>query len=143
MASMPYTEMLGGSAVLGTQVETPLEWVGVLEGGFPARSVDAVIEAGVLSREETEDLVIPRRTLSHRKQREQHLTLEESDRLARIVRVSASAAETFGDEDNARGWLRDPNGALGGATPLSLLRTGEGAVLVEQILGRIDHGIFT
>jgi putative toxin-antitoxin system antitoxin component (TIGR02293 family) len=143
MALMTYTEMLGGAAVLGANVETPLEWVGVLEGGFPTQSVDAVIEAGVLSREEAEDLVIPRRTLSHRKQREQHLTLEESDRLARIVRVSARAAETFGDEDNARGWLRDANGALGGATPLSLLRTGEGAVLVEQILGRIDHGIFT
>lgn len=143
MSSMAFSEVLGGSAVLGTTVETPLDWVGVLEGGFPAESVDAVVEAGVLSRDEAEDLVIPRRTLSHRKQKEQHLTLDESDRLARIVRVSARAEETFGSAENARGWLRDPNGALGGVTPLSLLRTGEGAVLVEQILGRIDHGIFT
>ena len=39
--------------------------------------------------------------------------------------------------------LRRPNAALQGATPLSLLRTGSGAELVEQVLGRIAYGVFS
>jgi putative toxin-antitoxin system antitoxin component (TIGR02293 family) len=50
---------------------------------------------------------------------------------------------TLGSQAGAVAWLREPNGALGGRAPLGLLRSDEGAVLVEQILGRIDHGIYT
>ena len=59
------------------------------------------------------------------------------------ARLTARAAETFGGQSEAVAWLREPNGALGGSRPLDLLRSGEGAILVEQILVRIDHGVYT
>jgi putative toxin-antitoxin system antitoxin component (TIGR02293 family) len=143
MTTARITATLGGTPVLGEAIRSPLDWIEALENGLPPEAVDAAIERGILTRDEADEFVIPRRTLSHRKQKKQRLTLDESDRLSRITRITARAAETLSSQDNATAWLREPNGALGGQVPLDLLRTGEGAVLVEQILGRIDHGIHT
>jgi putative toxin-antitoxin system antitoxin component (TIGR02293 family) len=134
---------LGGFRVLGERILSPLDWVEALKNGLPTAAVDTAIEQGILSREETEEYVIPRRTLSHRRQKKQQLTLEESDRLSRIARLTLRAAETFGSQNTGIEWLREPNGGLGGSVPLELLRSGEAAILVEQILTRIDHGVYT
>jgi putative toxin-antitoxin system antitoxin component (TIGR02293 family) len=143
MTTSALAEALGGTPVLGEAIRSPLDWIGALENGLPPEAVDAAVERGILTRDEADELVIPRRTLSHRRQKSQRLTLEESDKLSRIARLTTRAAETFGSQEDAVGWLREPNGALAGQTPLALLRSGEGAVLVEQILGRIDHGVYT
>jgi putative toxin-antitoxin system antitoxin component (TIGR02293 family) len=143
MTSTALAEAFGGAPVLGESIDSPLGWVEALERGLPTAALEAVVERGVLSRAEAEEFVVPRRTLSHRKLKGQRLTLEESDRLGRIVRLTVRAAETLGSEEDAVAWLREPNGALAGQAPLELLRSGEGAVLVEQVLTRIDHGVHT
>ena len=44
-------------------------------------------------------------------------------------------------EDKASTWLRRPNRALNNERPLRLLDTDVGARQVEDILGRIAHGV--
>lgn len=68
------------------------------------------------------------------------LTPEESDRVARMARVTQRAVEAFGDQAQAREWLTRPNRALQGFAPLALLVTDAGAALVTDELGRIEHG---
>lgn len=68
------------------------------------------------------------------------LSTEESDRVARIARVTLRAIEAFGDKAQAREWLTRPNRALQGFVPLGLLVTDAGATLVTDELGRIEHG---
>jgi putative toxin-antitoxin system antitoxin component (TIGR02293 family) len=143
MTTAALADSLGGARVLGNIIDSPLDWVEALEHGFPPASVDAAIARGILTQSEADEYVIPRRTLSHRRLKNQRLTLEESDRLARIARLTTRATETFRDQAEAGAWLREPNGALRGARPLDLLRSGEGAVLVEEILIRIDDGVYT
>ncbi len=142
MTVMEIMGRLGGSQVLDREIRSDLELVEMLRDGLPTSVVDAVIRGGTLTPQEVETLVIPRRTLAHRKQKEQRLSPEESDRLARIARISALAEETFQNPEKAARWLRKPNRGLSGAVPLDLLTTGEGGRLVEQTLGRIAHGIF-
>ncbi|MGI8547279.1 MAG: antitoxin Xre/MbcA/ParS toxin-binding domain-containing protein [Gemmatimonadaceae bacterium] len=67
---------------------------------------------------------------------------QESERRARLERATAFATETLGSADKAHGWLTTANRALGGISPLVLLDTDAGALVVEQVLGRIAHGIF-
>jgi putative toxin-antitoxin system antitoxin component (TIGR02293 family) len=62
---------------------------------------------------------------------------ERSDR-ASVVVERANAA--FGDADKAARWLRRPTRALDGSAPLDLLDTDVGALRVETLLGRIEHG---
>lgn len=136
-------DSLGRMLVLGESIRSPLDWVKALERGLPTASVDSAVERGIVTREEIDEYLIPRRTLAHRRQKNLRLTLEESDRLSRIARITAKAVETFGSQSAGVEWLRKSNGGLGGSAPLKLLRSGEGAILVEEILTRIDHGVYT
>jgi putative toxin-antitoxin system antitoxin component (TIGR02293 family) len=86
---------------------------------------------------------IPERTLARRKE-SGRLEPDESDRLARLSRVVARTIELFeGNVDDARGWLTSPATALGGRTPLDFAATDAGAIEVEQLIGRLEHGIPT
>lgn len=88
-----------------------------------------------------EIIQIPPRTLQRRKEAGR-LAPDESDRLLRSTRLVGMALELFeGDLDAARTWLATPRGALGGATPLDLLQTEPGAQEVENLIGRLEHGV--
>jgi putative toxin-antitoxin system antitoxin component (TIGR02293 family) len=49
----------------------------------------------------------------------------------------------LGDADKARRWLKAPNRALGGEVPFDLLDTDIGAHQIEDVLMRLNHGIFS
>lgn len=108
--------------------------------GARTEILDELLAHG-FSREELFDLVVPRRTLARRRHSGERLSPEESDRAVRLARIAAHAERVFGDDEKAHGWLREPSRTLGGAVPLSLLRTETGAHLVEQTLHRIDYGM--
>ena len=84
-------------------------------------------------------LQINERTAQRRRERGA-LSPEESDRVARIARVSQRAIDSLGDENRAREWLKRPNRALQDAAPLDLLSTDGGSELVTDELGRIEYG---
>jgi putative toxin-antitoxin system antitoxin component (TIGR02293 family) len=83
---------------------------------------------------------MPARTLARRRQ-SRKLDADESDRLYRMARVAAHAFSVFGAEDKAAAWLRRPNRALNGELPFHLLDTDVGARPIEDLLGRIEHGV--
>ena len=86
---------------------------------------------------------IPERTLARRREAGR-LEPDESDRLVRASRVVARALELFeGDTDAARVWLTKPRRALGDHTPLDFARTDAGAIEVENLIGRLEHGVPT
>ena len=79
------------------------------------------------------------RTAQRRKE-QGALNVDESDRIARIARVTQRAIEAFGDKGQAREWIKRPNRTFQGFAPLGLLSTDAGAVLVTDELGRIEYG---
>jgi putative toxin-antitoxin system antitoxin component (TIGR02293 family) len=93
-------------------------------------------------RAEIEDIVIPRRTMARRKAASARLTQDETDRAVRLARIQLEADRVFADPETASLWLRTPRPSLSGQTPLSLLRTEAGAMVVSEVLGQIDHGMF-
>jgi putative toxin-antitoxin system antitoxin component (TIGR02293 family) len=142
MAMPAVAQLLSGSEG-PAPVRSELDWVHAVQSGLPASFVSAVIAEFDFSPAEIEQLVIPRRTLAHRRAKNQPLSREESVRLARIARVALEARDTFGDAGKAHEWLRRPNRALRNSVPMSLLDTDDGARLVEVILGRLAHGLFS
>lgn len=126
----------------GRPVRTPLDLVRAVERGLPVDAADAVVAGGALDAAELYRLVVPRRTLAYRRTHGGRLTAAESDRLARVARTVALAEDTLGTPDKARTWLRRPNRELGGADPLALLATEQGARTVEAVLDRLAHGVY-
>lgn len=141
MSTPAVAEKLGGRRGLRREVHSEVELALAVQAGLSTRAADAVVREGLLSPGELYRLVIPRRTLAHRKEKRQALTPEQSDRLARVVRVATRAEEALADEAKAHRWLRTPNRALSGRAPLDLLDTDIGARTVERVLVRLEHGI--
>jgi putative toxin-antitoxin system antitoxin component (TIGR02293 family) len=94
-----------------------------------------------LQRSEIDAVVIPLRTLQHRRSRHEKLTLEESDRVLRVVRALSLAEYVYESRERAFAWLRKPQARLDGRQ-LSLLKTDAGGRIVEELLIQVDEGMF-
>ena len=88
------------------------------------------------------DVVIPARTLKHRRSRKEALSRDESDKLARLIRIYDQAVRVLGDKEKALHWLRKPLRRFAGRSPLQMLPTEFGARMVEEMLGQLDYGMF-
>jgi putative toxin-antitoxin system antitoxin component (TIGR02293 family) len=115
-----------------------------VERGLPYRTFERLVDNTTIPSDDALVLVgIPQRTLTRRK-REGRFHQDESDRLVRASRIFGRALSLFeGDRDAARGWLSEPQKGLGGGVPLALARTELGALEVERLIGRLEHGVFT
>jgi putative toxin-antitoxin system antitoxin component (TIGR02293 family) len=110
--------------------------------GLPLATVEAMVTAGLIDLEHAIELDVISRTswASARKSGSGRLSPAMSEKILRLARVQARAAETFGRE-KARLWLLRPCEPLDGRPPLALLASESGARAVETLLGRIDHGL--
>jgi putative toxin-antitoxin system antitoxin component (TIGR02293 family) len=82
------------------------------------------------------------RTLQRRLE-EGSLDLRESERLWELARLFYRAVEVLESEPAAVHWFKNPIQALGWATPLAYARTSVGLRELDNILGRIEHGVFS
>jgi putative toxin-antitoxin system antitoxin component (TIGR02293 family) len=127
---------------LGLQpAATEGEILRIVEGRLSPSVIKRLAALG-LERSEIDAVVIPSRTLQHRRSRREKLTVEESDRVLRVIRVLSLAESVYGGRERALSWLRRPHARRDGRTPLSLLKTDTGSRIVEELLIQIDEGIF-
>jgi putative toxin-antitoxin system antitoxin component (TIGR02293 family) len=87
-------------------------------------------------------LQIAPRTWARRKQAGRFDMLE-SDRLARLGRLVRRARNVLGGPNEAKVWMASPNRALQGRTPFDVAGTEVGAEAVFDLLGRLEHGVFS
>ncbi len=72
------------------------------------------------------------------------LAPDESERLLRVSMLFEKAVDLFdGDVAEATRWLRSPQRGLGGPSPLEFARTEVGAREVENLIGRLEHGVIS
>lgn len=84
---------------------------------------------------------IARQTLVRRKS-QGVLRRDEGDRAAMVAKVFNMALSYFdGNREHALEWLKHPNPALAGETPLQHADTATGAEEVIDLIGRLEHGI--
>jgi putative toxin-antitoxin system antitoxin component (TIGR02293 family) len=127
--------------ILGVaRLRSDQDLVKLVEDGLATSAIDEVRRAGVTD-EEIYSLIVPRRTLTHRRARREPLSREESDRAVRLARVAALAEQVFGDPNRAWRWLRMSKRQFQGRSPVQFMATEAGARLVEELLHRIDEGM--
>lgn len=108
--------------------------------GFPSTVLPALLRSsGLTLTELASSLNVSLRSLQRRAS-QKRFTAHESDLLYRLARIVDFASQAIGDRAIAVRWLKRPNEALGGETPLASLDTEAGARRVEGVLGRIAYG---
>ena len=113
-----------------------------VEEGLPVTElVDFGREAGFTVDELAQLVHIPARTYARRVASKARLSLPEGERAVRVMRLYDLARGLFVTHENTRRWLNSTLPTLAGRTPLDFARTEQGAREVENLIGRIEHGI--
>ena len=113
-----------------------------IESGVPLSAIAEFVSTSGITLKDIHSVVIPARTLKHRRERKAALTRDESDKFARLVRVYDHAVNVLENSERALLWLNSPKHRFSERTPLDMLQTEVGARGVEEFLGQIDYGIF-
>jgi putative toxin-antitoxin system antitoxin component (TIGR02293 family) len=128
---------------LGISTDDAVQTVRLVRAGFSYSVLDKFQKATELSWADiSRFMAIPQRTLT-RRQSQGKLQPDESDRVLRASTIFDMAVEMFeGDTAAARQWLQTPQPGLGRETPLDFASTEVGAREVENLMGRLEHGVF-
>jgi len=119
--------------------------VRVIRRGIPNKAVKRIEERWSLDEDNLVLIVgASSRTLSRRRRSPKKLlTPVESDRVYRFGRAMSRIEEVFEDKDIALDWVRRPNKALLGMRPIDILDTDAGVERVDEVLTRIEHGVYS
>lgn len=117
-----------------------------LQDGLPLVSVLRMIDAsdafkrgGVLSK------IVGKsdRTLARRlKEPEVALSAEQSTRALLCAEIMDKAIKVLGSSELAEQWMSQPARGLSGETPINLITNGVGYELVDDLLTRMDYGVY-
>ncbi len=120
--------------------QSPSDEFAAIVRGLPVAAWRALQRAGY-SRDEISAVVgNSTKTIRRKENRGEPLDVAEGDRTMRLMRITVEAAEAFGDRTKALTWMRRPNVALLGKTPLEMIVTEAGTALVRRSLGVIAYG---
>lgn len=128
---------------LGLTAANRLELGKKIHKGVAYKSVERFRELTHLPEARFQSVTgIPARTWTRRKKLGK-FTAEESERIARIARIFEHAESVLGSKDAAAKWLEEPNLGLGEEAPIEAASTELGAKEVEELLARIEHGVYS
>jgi putative toxin-antitoxin system antitoxin component (TIGR02293 family) len=126
--------------------DTDADLVEQIRSGLPATVVARLADALGVPQQTLLQVarIAPATFARRRRSASERLSREESDRIYRIAAAYRDALRLFEDDtDGARGWLNTPARALGGETPFARLETEAGAAEVRDLVGRLEHGVYT
>jgi putative toxin-antitoxin system antitoxin component (TIGR02293 family) len=124
-------------------IPPPASLVQAIQRGLAVSELDALRESLGISMEALAPKLGLSKATLHRRKATGRLHAAESDRVVRYARLVGRAREVLESGDSARAWLRSPQVGLGGAIPLDYAETEVGAREVEDLLGRIEHGVYS
>jgi putative toxin-antitoxin system antitoxin component (TIGR02293 family) len=121
-----------------------LQLVESIENGLSFSTFESVVKQySVAMQDLAATIGITQRTLTRRKVAKK-LSKTESDRLVSVRRMLDQATELFeNDKIKSNQWLSSPNRGLGGRTPLQMAQTETGLREVENLIFRLEHGVFS
>lgn len=132
-------------SLLGVRARKASELIERVESGLPYSALETFGRtSGLTLMQVRAGIGMSERTWARRRKESRELTSEESDRLVRVSRVFSLAVDLFeGDKEAAHSWFLAPNRGLGEISPLAMVRTEIGAREVENLIGRLEHGVFS
>lgn len=133
----------GAAGQRGERGRSPAEAIEALKEGLPVGELDDLRAALDLPMDRLAPLLGISKATLHRRKAAGRLGAAESDRVARVARLLGLAAAVMESLEAGRRWLAAPQIGLGRRIPLEYAETEVGAREVENLLGRIEHGVYS
>jgi len=144
-AAIPqFSDLLGGKPLFDTSINNSYDLILLSRTGITKASAESVISfTGMSKKSFAEDILnISIKTLE-RKQDDEKLDKRTSSLVIEVARVLEHTYQVFTDREKVLGWLSKPNKALHGESPLSLFSIPTGIGMVEDVLTRIEEGVYS
>jgi putative toxin-antitoxin system antitoxin component (TIGR02293 family) len=126
---------LADRRLTGKPLNSETDVMAAVQARLPSGVLSFVKSLGV-TQDEIASLIIKQ----EEPQPAERLTVDQSDRVVRVLRLIADASDVFGDRAKAFVWLRRPLRELNDQSPLAAAETDAGARVVQTILAQIAWG---
>jgi len=111
--------------------------------GLPVGELDTLRSNLDLPMERLVPMIGISKATFHRRKIAGRLDAAESERVVRFARLLGKASSVMGSIENGRRWLTSPQVGLNDEIPLEYAETEVGSREVENLLGRIDYGVYS
>jgi putative toxin-antitoxin system antitoxin component (TIGR02293 family) len=143
MSPSTIEELLGGSKLLGQEIESEMDLYELGREGIPKKSLTRLAANLKISmRALSAILHVTERTLQ-RKRDFDILNQVLSEHVIQIAEVYARGTEVFDSVEDFQTWMNSTSKALGNRKPVELLASRFGAHMVLNEIGRIEYGVYS
>lgn len=142
----PFDELVSiiGESNLSVSVENPLDFITAASGGIGAGVINRFVDYfGITRRQTAAFFNMSEQTLAKRIRQDKPLEKNDAVQLLELTHLFLFGSAVLENKENFIGWLYEQNMTLGGLAPAELLSVPEGISKVRDILGRIEHGVFS
>jgi putative toxin-antitoxin system antitoxin component (TIGR02293 family) len=144
LREIDFIRLLGGKAILKKAIRSNFDLIALSDNGLTKASLESLIgHLGVSKKSFLEDILdLSIKTLERKKSTEK-LDRRTSSHVIDIAKVVEHAFGVFEDKEKVKRWLTKPNAALNNMKPFDLFSTSTGIGMVNDILGRIEEGVYS
>ena len=136
--------LLGGKKLISRPLNSVFDLIELSNQGLTKASVESLIShMGMTRKNFAENILHLSVKTLERKKSEDKLDKYASSHVIEIAKVVEHAFEVFEEENKVQRWLNTPNNALNQMKPLDLFYLPTGLAMVDNILGRIEEGVYT
>jgi putative toxin-antitoxin system antitoxin component (TIGR02293 family) len=120
-----------------------LDLIAISRMGLASKEMTTLADRLELSGKEIARLLTLSTRTYHRRKPEQLLDPVATERLLLLTKLADHGYDVFEDQHNFNQWLRQPLRILGQQAPLDILDTSQGIKLIDNLLGRIEYGVYS
>lgn len=138
------THWLGFSKILSNKIMTDFDLIFLAIDGITKASITTLAGHLGISRKYISENIfdVSVKTLE-RKESKAKMDKKTSSHALEIAKVVQHAHEVFRDEEKVKRWLNKENQALHDRKPVELFDTLTGISMVNDLLGRIEEGVYS
>lgn len=138
------SDLLGGKLLLNASIKNYYDLILLSRVGISKASAESVISfTGMSKKNFVEDVLNLSIKTLERKQDSDKLDKRTSSLVIEVARVLEHTYRVFIDKEKVQRWLSKPNNALHGESPIFLFSTPTGIGMVEDVLTRIEEGVYS
>jgi putative toxin-antitoxin system antitoxin component (TIGR02293 family) len=142
--ALSLTDFLGGKLLLNSSISNNYDLIILSREGISKASAESLIGfTGMSKKSFVESILNMSIKTLERKQDNDKLDRTASSLIIEVARVLEHAYRVFDEIEKVKRWLSKPSKSLHGESPLSLFSTLTGIGMVEDVLTRIEEGVYS
>jgi putative toxin-antitoxin system antitoxin component (TIGR02293 family) len=141
---LKFIQLLGGQSVVNKPIRSEFDIISLSNEGITKASLEALIgHLGISKKAFSEDILDTSVKTLERKKSSDKLDKRTSSHIIEIAKLVEHVFAVFETEEKVKRWLNTPNRALNNMKPIDLLYLPTGINMINDVLGRIEEGVYS